>query len=213
MSVALADNALTTLETVKTMLGIEPDDVDPQLDDALTNLINYASAWIESMTGRIFKQQTYVQRYAAAGAQELVLKQWPVTDVEYVKDTTSGQVIPDTEHEYTEDGRIGVIYKDDGWTFQGYTGGLSYDYLLASRYLEVKYTAGYVLPKDATEDNPCTLPADLQGIVWGIAQQEFSIMENGAEGLSAFSISDVSWTFDKEPRQSWLDIIGYYTRL
>ena len=77
----------------------------------------------------------------------------------------------------------------------------------------MKYTAGYVLPKDATEDNPCTLPADLQGIVWGIAQQEFSIMENGAEGLSAFSISDVSWTFDKEPRQSWLDIIGYYTRL
>lgn len=213
MSVALADNALTTLETVKTMLGIEPDDVDPQRDDVLTNLINYASAWIESMTGRIFKQQTYVQRYAAAGAQELVLKQWPVTDVEYVKDTTSGQIIPDTDYEYTEDGRIGVIYKDDGWTFQGYTGGLSYDYLLASRYLEVKYTAGYVLPKDATEDNPCTLPADLQGIVWGIAQQEFSIMENGAEGLSAFSISDVSWTFDKEPRQSWLDIIGYYTRL
>ena len=213
MSVALADNALTTLETVKTMLGIEPDDVDPQRDDVLTNLINYASAWIESMTGRIFKQQTYVQRYAAAGAQELVLKQWPVTDVEYVKDTTSGQIIPDTDYEYTEDGRIGVIYKDDGWTFQGYTGGLSYDYLLASRYLEFKYTAGYVLPKDATEDNPCTLPADLQGIVWGIAQQEFSIMENGAEGLSAFSISDVSWTFDKEPRQSWLDIIGYYTRL
>ena len=213
MSVALADNALTTLETVKTMLGIEPDDVNPQRDDVLTNLINYASAWIESMTGRIFKQQTYVQRYAAAGAQELVLKQWPVTDVEYVKDTTSGQIIPDTDYEYTEDGRIGVIYKDDGWTFQGYTGGLSYDYLLASRYLEVKYTAGYVLPKDATEDNPCTLPADLQGIVWGIAQQEFSIMENGAEGLSAFSISDVSWTFDKEPRQSWLDIIGYYTRL
>lgn len=213
MSVALADNALTTLETVKTMLGIEPDDVDPQRDDALTNLINYASAWIESMTGRIFKQQTYVQRYAAAGAQELVLKQWPVTDVEYVKDLTSGQVIPDTEYEYTEDGRIGVLYKDDGWAFRGYTGGLSYDYLLASRYLEVKYTAGYVLPKDATEDNPCTLPADLQGIVWGIAQQEFSIMENGVEGLSAFSISDVSWTFDKEPRQSWLDIIGYYTRL
>ena len=72
MSVALADNALTTLETVKTMLGIEPDDVDPQRDDVLTNLINYASAWIESMTGRIFKQQTYVQR----------LQEQPVSDKE-----------------------------------------------------------------------------------------------------------------------------------
>ncbi len=80
-------------------------------------------------------------------------------------------------------------------------------------YLEVKYTAGYVLPKDATEDDPCTLPADLQGVVWGIIQQEFSIMQNGAQGLSAFSISDVSWTFDKNPRESWLTTIGYYTRL
>src|SRR5699024_9940874 len=118
MSVALAANALTTLETVKTLLGIDPDDVDPKRGDAPPNLINYASAWIESMTGRIFKQQTYVQRYAAAGAQELVLKQWPVTDVEYVKDLTSRQVIPDTEYEYTEDGRIGVLYKDDGWAFR-----------------------------------------------------------------------------------------------
>ena len=50
-------------------------------------------------------------------------------------------------------------------------------------------------------------------MVWGIIQQEFSIMQNGAQGLSAFSISDVSWTFDKNPRESWLTTIGYYTRL
>ena len=120
---------------------------------------------------------------------------------------------PPEEYDYTVDGEIGVLYKDNGWTFRGYVGGLSYDFLLAARYLEVKYTAGYVLPKDATEDDPCTLPADLQGVVWGIIQQEFSIMQNGAQGLSAFSISDVSWTFDKNPRESWLTTIGYYTRL
>jgi len=43
-------------------------------------------------------------------------------------------------------------------------------------------------------------------------QQEFSIIRNGAQGLSAFSISDVSWTFDKEPRSSWTDTIGRYIR-
>lgn len=111
------------------------------------------------------------------------------------------------------DGEIGVLYKDNGWAFRGYAGGLAYDFLYPTRYLEVKYTAGYVLPKDATEDDPCTLPYDLQNVVWGIVQQEFATMQNGAQGLSAFSISDVSWTFDKEPRQSWLATIGLYTRL
>lgn len=199
MSAKLADNALTTLEDVKIMLGIAPDDVDEQRDAMLVNLINYASAWIERMTGRKLGRQQYTQRYVASGTQELVLLQWPIINVEYVKDTTDGSIIPPEEYDYTVDGEIGVLYKDNGWTFRGYVGGLSYDFLLAARYLEVKYTAGYVLPKDATEDDPCTLPADLQGVVWGIIQQEFSIMQNGAQGLSAFSISDVSWTFDQEP--------------
>ena len=233
MSAKLANNALTTLEDVKIMLGIAPDDVDEQRDAMLVNLINYASAWIERMTGRKLGRQQYTQRYVASGTQELVLLQWPIINVEYVKDTTDGSIIPPEEYDYTVavsythltlptnreeydytvDGEIGVLYKDNGWTFRGYVGGLSYDFLLAARYLEVKYTAGYVLPKDATEDDPCTLPADLQGVVWGIIQQEFSIMQNGAQGLSAFSISDVSWTFDKNPRESWLTTIGYYTRL
>lgn len=199
MSAKLANNALTTLEDVKIMLGIAPDDVDEQRDAMLVNLINYASAWIERMTGRKLGRQQYTQRYVASGTQELVLLQWPIINVEYVKDTTDGSIIPPEEYDYTVDGEIGVLYKDNGWTFRGYVGGLSYDFLLAARYLEVKYTAGYVLPKDATEDDPCTLPADLQGVVWGIIQQEFSIMQNGAQGLSAFSISDVSWTFDQEP--------------
>jgi len=213
MSVELAKNALTTLEAVKTMLGIPADDVDALRDDALTHLINYASAWVERMTGRKLGRQEYTQRYVASGTQELVLLQWPITNVEHVKDTTDGSIIPPEEYDYTVDGEIGVLYKDNGWAFRGYVGGLAYDYQAAMRYLEVKYTAGYVLPKDATADDPCTLPADLQGVVWGIVQQEFAIMQNGAQGLSAFSISDVSWTFDKTPRESWLTTIGYYTRL
>lgn len=49
-------------------------------------------------------------------------------------------------------------------------------------------------------------------IVWGIAEQEFSILRNGAQGLAAFSISDVSWTFDKEPRASWMETLAHYMR-
>lgn len=209
----LAANALTTLEDVKVMLGIDPDDEDSRRDALLVNLINYASAWIESMTGRHLGKNHYVQRYVGSGYQELVLREWPILSVEYIKDTVSGQILPPDSYDIDMDGDIGVTFKDDGWPFNGYVGGLAYDYLLASRYLEVSYTAGYVLPKDATPEEPCTLPADLQGVVWSIIQQQFAVISNGAEGLSAFSISDVSWTFDKEPQQSWLNTIGYYTRL
>lgn len=210
-AVPLAPNALTTLETTKTMLGIAPDDTDPQRDAVITNLINSVSAWVERMTGRNLGKQTYVQKYVASGTQELVLLQWPIISVDYVRD--SGDEIPANEYDSNVTGNVGVLYKDNGWPLRGYQGGLTYDIIAPVRSLEVKYTAGYVLPKDATETDPCTLPADLQGVVWGAIMQEFSTMQSGAQGLSAFRISDVSWTFDKEPRAEWLKTIGYYTRL
>jgi hypothetical protein len=209
----LARNALTTLDDMKTMLGIQPDDIDPQRDMIIVNLINFVSAWVERMTGRNLGKQTYVQHYVASGAQELVLLQWPILSVDYVKDTRSGEIIDPELYDFNVTGEIGVLYKDNGWPLRGFRGGLAFDIVAHMRSLEVKYTAGYVLPKDATKDEPATLPADLQGIVWGAVMQEFSIMQNGAQGLSAFSISDVSWTFDKNPRQEWLNIIGFYTRL
>ena len=61
MSAKLANNALTTLEDVKIMLGIAPDDVDEQRDAMLVTLINYASAWIERMTGRKLGRQYKVR--------------------------------------------------------------------------------------------------------------------------------------------------------
>lgn len=212
-AIPLAPNALTTLEAMKTMLGIAPDDTDPQRDAIIVNLINSVSAWVERMTGRHLGKKTYIQQYVASGTQELVLLQWPILAVEYVKDTSDGDIIPASEYDFNVTGEIGVLYKDKGWPLRGYRGGLSYDIVAPMRCLEVKYTAGYVLPKDATEEEPSTLPFDLQGVVWGAVSQEFATMQNGAQGLSAFSISDVSWTFDKSPRQEWLDTIGYYTRL
>ena len=199
MSAKLADNALTTLEDVKIMLGIAPDDVDEQRDAMLVNLINYASAWIERMTGRKLGRQQYTQRYVASGTQELVLLQWPIINVEYVKDTTDGSIIPPEEYDYTVDGEIGVLYKDNGWTFRGYVGGLSYDFLLAARYLEVKYTAGYVLPKDATEDDPCTLPADLQGVVWGLSSRNSPSCRTGRKACPRSAFPTSLGTFDKKP--------------
>lgn len=105
--------------------------------------------------------------------------------------------------DFSDEGEIGVVFRENGWTYRGHIGGLSYDFIAPRRYLQIVYTAGYVLPKDATADEPATLPADLEAIVWNMVAQQWAIAENDAAGLSAFSISDVSWTFDKNISQTW----------
>lgn len=208
----LASNAMTTLEATMERLGIAPEDADQATKNNLTRLINSASAWVETITGRKFGKATYLQRYAAPGHQELTLQQYPIRSVDHVRDVENNVLIDPDSYDFTMTGDVGVLYRDDGWVFRGYIAGLANDYVAAKRYLEVEYTAGYVLPKDATEDEPADLPADILAIVWSIAEQEFSVIQNGAQGLAAFSISDVSWTFDKEPRASWLETLSRYTR-
>lgn len=208
----LAPNAMTTLEDTLERLGIPEDQATTAVKNNIIRLINAASAWIETITGRKFGKATYVHRYAAPGVQELVLQQYPIRSVEYVLDVYSGVTYDPSSYDFVMEGNIGVLYRDEGWPFRGYPYGLANDIRMASRSLEVKFTAGYVLPKDATEDEPSDLPWDILSIVWGIAEQEFSILTNGSQGLSAFSISDVSWTFDKEPRSSWMETLAHYMR-
>jgi hypothetical protein len=80
------------------------------------------------------------------------------------------------------------------------------------RVIEVCYTAGYVLPKDATDDDPQTLPADLEGLLWDMVAQAYTSLQNGSQGLSSFSISDVSWKFDKSTPDAWVKTINQYRR-
>ena len=54
--------------------------------------------------------------------------------------------------------------------------------------------------------------ADLEAIVWYMIAQQWAIIENDAAGLSAFSISDVSWTFDKNISETWQSVISKFQR-
>ena len=199
----LRANALTTLDRLKSFLCIPADEEDPERDAALTQLINAASAWLETKLGRKLGRQTYDEPHFGTGTQRLVLNQYPIISIQHIRDNRTGAEI--TGYDFVEEGEIGVVYREDGWTYYGHIGGLSYDYVAPRRYLTVNYTAGYVLPKDATEDDPCTLPADLEALIWNMIAQQWALIENDAAGLSAFSISDVSWTFDKNLSQTWQD--------
>ena len=107
-----------------------------------------------------------------------------------------------------------MICKDDGWTYYGYPQGLTGDPVTGSRNIEVKYTAGYILPWEATEEEPADLPADLEGLVQEMVQYAFGKLETGGSaGLKAFSISDVRWEWSEDTPSSWQDIINQYKRV
>ena len=64
-TVALAPNAMTTLEDTMERLGISEEEADQATKNNLVRIINAASAWIETITGRHFGKATYTDRYGA----------------------------------------------------------------------------------------------------------------------------------------------------
>ena len=238
----LAENALTTLDRMKRMLGLTNKDAaleklklmlglpagseippeqldqmltlagaeDEQTDLIIEMLINKASAWIERVTGRRLGKQSYHQWYDADGSQELVLIEYPIISIESIRE--DGNLVDPSRYDFEQTGHIGVVYRDEGWLKAGWRRGLAYDIVTQKRVIEVEYTAGYVLPKDATDDDPQTLPADLEGLVWDMVAQAYASLQNGSQGLSSFSISDVSWDFDKGTNPEWVRTVNLYRR-
>ena len=205
----LANNALTTLDRMKLMLSLD-DETDERTCTLVELLVNKASSWVEQQVGRPLGKNTYREFYEADGQQELVTLKYPIISVDYVKE--AGRLVPPELYDYGQTANIGVIYRDDGWLRAGYRRGLANDIIETKRNIEVCYTAGYVLPKDATDEEPQTLPADLEGLVWDMVSQAYANMQNGSQGLKSFSISDVSWTFDKSTPAAWLQIVNLYRR-
>lgn len=212
LKVTLKDNALTTVEDMLEFMGMDPDATPQPVKNNLIRLINAYSDYVENATGRKFKQSKYTEKHESVGYQNLILREYPIVSIESIRDITSNTNIAKSSYDWQQEGEIGVVYMDSGWPKKGYRAGLSGDIQLLSRYLKVVYTAGYILPKDATEESPATLPSDLQWVVWQLVQQQWNLSSNGANGLSAFSISDVSWTFDKELDPQVASILSQYKR-
>jgi len=210
--VNLWTGALTTLETAKLFIGIPEDDADRDRDKIVTLMINSVSAWFERQTGRKLGLAAYDEKYAGTDAQELCLRQYPIVKVESIFDTENGGEISPDAYGFVDTGDIGVLFKDDGWAMPSYRVGLAFDPKFPKRYLRVKYKAGYVLPKDATRRQPSTLPPDIEGMILEMLQQQYNLMKDGAQNLSSFSISDVSWSFDKTTKQSWLETLAAHKR-
>lgn len=210
----LSDGALTTLEDTMGFLGmdIRDDAVDVQAMNNITLIINAASAYIEKQAGRKFGKRDYSERHEGTGSQMLLLDNYPVREIKEIRDTASGSVVEEGEYYLENGGESGMVYRDSGWAKSGRRQGLANDLRTVAKSISVQYTAGYVLPKDGTAKAPSDLPYDLQYAVWLMVQQQWSLLANGAGGLAAFSISDVSWTFDRVESPMVTDVIAKYRR-
>lgn len=130
---------LTTVERAR-RLGI--DHGDSATEEELQALIAVASTAIEEYCRRKFGLQRHEGRASGMKGSYLQLPNYPVHEVSITRE-------PDQQVPNVELLEHGILFSRCGWL-----GGV--------REYTVSYTAGYVLPANATEDTPATLPATLE---------------------------------------------------
>lgn len=148
-----ASKQLTTLETVKSELGIS----DTGQDAFLSSLIDRASDAIVSFCGRPFAKESYRETLAGYGTNRLILSRTPVIAVSSI--TADSEDITDY---LLEDPEAGILFRKRGWQWAPTLGwNISFHPIGNSENLNftVEYTAGYVLPGD---EGTRTLPHDIE---------------------------------------------------
>lgn len=184
-------NALTTLERVKEELGI--DEENTNFDNALTRYINEASGFIQSYIGRnIAFTENHVEVLGGSSDNYLLLKNRPIVNV--------NSVLRDEEEiedylENPDDYSSGMLYRDAGWPKSSYITGLVGDFHGKRRNYTVNYDYGYVLPKDVTEENPQTLPSDIEGICIGLTCKKFKDTQRDNFGLKELKQGRITYKF------------------
>ena len=182
--------ALTTLAAVKLHLGISTSDAS---DDALlTQIINQASADIESRCNRTLTRETRTaETYTGDGGKKLYLDLYPVTAVAAV--TLDGIAVTD----YVLTPKAGLLYREDGWTKKS--------------AIVVTYTGGYQLeavtgPPAIARDLPFNL--EYAAILWVATAYN----SRGSEHLSDESIGPLKSVFWQE-QPAITAIVGKYRRV
>lgn len=162
-------SSLTTLKAAKTWIGLDTDDTSQ--DDLLTMLVEGVSAEIEGHCNRKFAKADYSMEFQGRGQKLVMLAEYPVASLLVV------QVMSDE--------RAGVT----GWTLDKESGILEAKSSWSGHLYQADYTAGYVLPGEATEENPRTLPKDLEKACWQLIEIAYS--KRGNEHLATESLGPI----------------------
>lgn len=151
---ALSPHALTTLETIKSELGI----TDNNLDSYLERQINVASEKIERFCNRHFEKRDVTVELEPVWGLELVLPDYPINSI------TSVMINDQEVTDYKIDLDTGILWRENGWEPEYLRIDLGQDpEKTGQKIITVTYNTGYVLPKDETVENPRDLPYELEG--------------------------------------------------
>ena len=189
--------ALTTYESVKTQLGL----TDDTQQSFIESQINVVSQKIACYCNRNFKTQEYTEKYRGDDTLELVLNQYPITDLSnlYIDDTELTD-LSDIDIEANE----GMLYYEDIFNSNGYVCGISRHKGLRFKNIKVVYTAGYILP-DQIDRN---LPYDLEQACINEVINAYTMKgKSDAQRLKSwsldkakkeFAVGDLNKVFDKK---------------
>jgi hypothetical protein len=210
---AAPDTLLTTLATVKSILGI----TDNAQDANLTSMIGAASDFATRYCGREFAKQTIKESIIGKGMPEILLSLTPiisVTTVEFDDAAVDDWVMYDD--------KAGIIQRRAKFTSTQFPSA-SIDYAPSSygeKRWHVTYVGGYVLP-GWTGQGTRTLPYDLErAIVDMVKAQVASAKFSGT--MKSYKIGDTSITWDTGSSEtanvsalvpnSALAVLNYYRR-
>lgn len=187
----LIDNALTTLDTIKSELSIQ----DTTKDDRLIRLINSASDYFISKIGRELRYQEITEHLKGTSSQYFILDNYPIDTVSSI--LLNGNEVDSNSWELEiRDKKIGHIYNDSGWHDVVSAYGLIGDYKVSHRVYDITYSFGYVLPKDESDETPRTLPYDIEDCIISMVLDKYMTLSRKSYGLKALKQGRVSYTFD-----------------
>ena len=202
---------LTKLATVKTTLGI----TDSANDALISRLLNAASDYIESLTGRVFAQERITEIVPGFGGLYLELTRIPVKQIHSIVQDSS----PIVDYELAKsDLKLGRIYRKAGWEWKP----SSWWHLgepptpvpgQEEHSFAVDYTAGYVLPSFAAPTVEPILPSEIEQFAISLCSDWFaSRKRDGTSQVSRLKIETLEFEF-QNLSMNMKDELARFTRV
>jgi hypothetical protein len=160
VTVPASTKLLTQLSTLKRELSLEDDDSN---DPYLSDLIDQATAFIESYTERVWARETVIETKGSLHprAPWMVLERTPILSITQV--ALSGSTVSSTTYTI-EDPDAGLVFREDGWTVTQI-----YDFAITRtptnwtrKEWSFTYVGGYVTPCMGSSEGVRTLPFDVE---------------------------------------------------
>lgn len=176
---ALNGNAVLTIAQAKSQLDIPT--LDTSQDARLEQLVNAVSDYLENVTGRRLKAQSYTHRFGGSGTPFILLREYPVT-------------------------AITTVYEDETWAFAGSSIILSTDYAIhknvqVARRAPLTWQSTKALAIKVTYDAGfAAIPFDLQQAALTLLEVMFDMRDQRSTRLqSRAKLGDSVSFVDKIP--------------